>query len=150
LGVESTGVGTTAITLNGMASTDKAKARDRWEANAVQYLQPGEQIHALFPAETRNPYLARFDRALVTIFSKAGLTFESTGDSRRVVVVTDRRILVCRVGRWRTFALEAVLRELPRQTQIGPANGLYYSTEAFGERLYIHRAYFHDIALVDS
>jgi hypothetical protein len=133
-----------------MAREDKAKTRGRWEANVVQYLQPGEQARSLFPAETRNPYLARFDRAVVTVFSKAGLTFENTEDSRRVVVVTDKRILVCRVGSWRMFAVAAILRELPRQTQIGPAKGLYCRTEALGERLYIHRAYFHDITLVDS
>ena len=71
-------------------------------------------------------------------------------NSYRVVVVTDRRILVCRSGRFRTTPVNAVVAELPRETRIGPATGLWYRCESLGERLYIHKRYHKDVAAADA
>jgi hypothetical protein len=68
----------------------------------------------------------------------------------RVVVVTDRRILVCRSGRLGVTKVNEVIDELPRHTQIGPASGLWYKCETLGERLYIHKRFHKDIAQVDA
>ena len=35
-------------------------------------------------------------------------------------------------------------------TKIGPASGLWYRTEALGERLYIHKRFHKDIAAADG
>lgn len=59
--------------------------------------------------------------------------------------MTDRRILVCHSGRLRTTPVKDVVHELPRNTKIGPASGLWYKT-ALGERLYIHKRFHKDVA----
>lgn len=64
----------------------------------------------------------------------------------RVVVVTDRRILVCSSGRFRVTPVNEVLRELPRATRIVPASGLWYRCE----RLYIAKRFHGDVAQADA
>ena len=68
----------------------------------------------------------------------------------RVVVVTDRRILVCRSGRLVSSSVKEVLRELPRSTRIGPATGCWHRSEKLGERLYTHKRFHQDVARVDD
>src|SRR5712692_10475962 len=99
--------------------------RDKMRASAAPFLQPGETIQAVFGAQTTSQYFALISYWII-IFSNA----------YRVVVVTDRRILVCKSGRVTQTPIKEVLRELPRNTKIGPASGLWYHTEALGERLY--------------
>jgi hypothetical protein len=43
-----------------------------------------------------------------------------------------------------------VLHELPRSTRIGPASGLWYKTEALGERLYVAKRFHKDIEEADA
>lgn len=43
-----------------------------------------------------------------------------------------------------------MFRELPRQTRIGPAGGLWYKTEAFGVPVRIHKRFHKDIEAADS
>ncbi len=71
-------------------------------------------------------------------------------DAYRVVVVTDRRILVCKSGRFRVTPVNEVVRELPRSTRIGPASGLWYRCESLGQRLYINKRFHKDIAAADD
>jgi hypothetical protein len=40
--------------------------------------------------------------------------------------------------------------DLPRNTVIGPAQGLWYQTDALAESLYINRRYHEDVAAADS
>lgn len=128
---------------------NKFKLSEKVKANVVEYLEPDEQIQTLFPALTKSPYLAGVLTWTVG-FSKYGLKLKSTRPRYRVVVVTDRRILICDMGRWRRATVKGLLRELPRLTQIGPAKGLWYRTEALGERLYIDSGFGEEIALADS
>jgi hypothetical protein len=61
----------------------------------------------------------------------------------RVIVATDRRILVCRGDKFRRKLLPVVLAEGPRNTALGPARdlvfGLWHQVDAPGERIYIVR-----------
>lgn len=68
----------------------------------------------------------------------------------RVVVVTDRRIIVCKSGRFRITPVNDIVNELPRSTQIGPAKGIWYKTEALGERIYVAKRFHKDIAAADA
>jgi hypothetical protein len=68
----------------------------------------------------------------------------------RVVVVTDRRILLCHTARRRTTQVDEVGLDLPRNTIIGPAHGIWYQTDALAESLYIHRRYHKDVAAADA
>jgi hypothetical protein len=71
-------------------------------------------------------------------------------NSFRVVVVTDGRILVFRSGRFRMTPVKELRHELPRNTRIGPAKGLWFRCESLGERLYIHKRFHKDVAAADA
>ena len=113
--------------------------RDKLRQNASQLLQPGEQIQAVFPAQTTSPYLALISVWIILL-----------SNAYRVIVVTDRRLLLCRRSRMRITKVKDVLLQLPRETVIGPAHGLWYQTEALGETLYINRRFHNDVATADS
>jgi hypothetical protein len=113
--------------------------RDKIRANAAPVLQPGEVIQAVIPAQTTSQYLAIISYWIIIL-----------SNAYRVIVVTDRRILVCRSGRFRVTRVKEVLRELPRQTMIGPAHGLWYRVDSLGERLYINKRFHKDISTADS
>ncbi len=108
--------------------------RDTLRVNAAHVLQPGEVIQAAFSATTMSPWF--------------GLLVWIKG--YRVVVVTDRRILVCRSGMTSGELVTNVIRELPRNIRIGPAKGLWFRCEVLGERLYIGQLFHKDIAEADA
>lgn len=112
--------------------------RDKMRANAAHLLQPGETVQAVFGAQTKSQYLA-----MITYWI---LLFTNT---YRVVVVTDRRILVCQSGRLRTTPVREILREYPRGLRIGPPSGLWWRCETLGERLYVHKRFHKDINAAD-
>jgi hypothetical protein len=113
--------------------------RDKIRKNAEPHLQPGETVQVVFAAQTTSQWFALISYWII-IFK----------NSYRVVVVTDRRILVCRSGRLTTTPIKAVLSEWPRATKIGPASGLWYKCDSLGERLYIHKRFHKDVAAADS
>ncbi len=107
-------------------------------AYAAQVLQPGESVQAGLEAQTTGYWSIRFDRPFRVILR-----------SRRVIIVTDRRILVYRQG-GSFVAGNELLRELPRSTTFGPPHGVWYRTEVLGEPLYISRVYFKDVETADA
>lgn len=113
--------------------------RDKLRANAAPLLQPGENIQAIFCGQTTSQYFALISYWII-LFTNA----------YRVVVVTDRRILVCKSGRFRITPVKAVLRELPRNTRIGPPSGLWWRCETLGERLYINKRFHKDVNAADA
>jgi hypothetical protein len=113
--------------------------RDKMRKNAAPFLEPGEKIQVIFGAQTHDPYLG----LIFAIF-----LFLNT---YRVVVVTDRRILVCRSGKLTPTPAKEVLSELPRNTRIGtPSGRLWWRTEGLGEPLYIGRRYHKDVEQADK
>ncbi len=102
-------------------------------------LAPGEQIQAVIPAQTANPYLIVVSYWIIIM-----------RDSYRVVVATDRRVLVFRSARSGVKNVTGLVSEHPRQTLVGPAKGAWYRTENLGERLYIHKRFHKDIAAADA
>ena len=113
--------------------------RDTMRSNAAHLLQQGESVQAVFAAQTTNPWWALVSYWIIIL-----------RNSYRVVVVTDRRILVCRSGRFRVTPVNAVVGEFPRTTRIGPVKGLWYRCDALGERLYIARRFHKDIETADA
>jgi hypothetical protein len=112
--------------------------RDKMRKNATPLLQPGEKVQAVFGAQTNRHTLALIPAIFLAL------------NSYRVVVVTDRRILVCRSGRFSTTPVKEVLHELPRRTMIGTPDGLWWRTESLGEPLYIGVRFHNDIELADG
>jgi len=113
--------------------------RDTLRRNAAPLLAPDETVQAIFPAQTTSAYFALVSYWII-VFSNA----------YRVIVVTDRRILVCRSGRFRITPVKGVLREVPRGVTIGPAHGLWYRFDVLGEKLYVNRRFFKDVETADS
>jgi hypothetical protein len=113
--------------------------RDKLRANAAHVLQPGENIQSVFCAQTTSQYFALISYWII-LFSNA----------YRVVVVTDRRILVCSSGRVTMTPVKEVLRELPRNTRIGPPSGLWWRCETLGEKLYINKRFHKDVNAADG
>ena len=113
--------------------------REKLRSNAAPLLQPGETIQAIFPAQTTSAYFALIS-VWIIIFSNA----------YRVVVVTDRRILVCQSGRFRNTPVKSIVRELPRGSRIGIPGGLWWRSDTLGERLYIHRRFHKDVTAADN
>ena len=113
--------------------------RDMMRSNAAHVLQEGESVQAIFGAQTTSQWWSLLSYWIIVV-----------RNSYRVVVVTDRRILVCRSGRFRTTPVNEIVAEFARSTRIGPANGLWYRCETLGERLYINKRYHKDIAAADA
>jgi hypothetical protein len=113
--------------------------RDKLRANAAHVLQPGENIQSVFCAQTTSQYFALISYWIILL-----------SNAYRVVVVTDRRILVCSSGRLRMTPVKEVLRELPRNTRIGPPSGLWWRCETLGEKLYINKRFHKDVNAADG
>ena len=113
--------------------------RDTMRSNAAPLLQEGESVQSIFGAQTTSQWWALLSYWIIII-----------KNSYRVVVVTDRRILVCRSGRFRTTPVNGVVGEFPRNTRIGPPSGLWYRCESLGERLYINKRFHKDIEAADA
>jgi hypothetical protein len=108
-------------------------------ANAAPYLQPGEEIEAIFAAQTTSAWFALISYWIIIL-----------RNSYRVVVVTNRRILLCRSGRFTVTPVTQVLRELPRETRFGPPSGLWFKTDALGEVIYIAKRFHKDVEAADA
>jgi hypothetical protein len=113
--------------------------RDKLQRNATSLLQPGETIQSVFCAQTVSAYFALISIWIIIL-----------SNAYRVVVVTDRRILVCRSGRFTMSPVKAVMAELPRQTRLGEPSGLWWPMDALGFRLYVHRRFHKDVRQADA
>jgi hypothetical protein len=113
--------------------------RDKIRKNAASVLQPDESIQAVFCAQTVSAYFALISYWIL-LFANA----------YRVVVVTDRRILVCRSGRLVQSQVKGIEREFPRATRIGDPDGLWWPCTTLGNKLYIHRRFHKDVRAADA
>jgi hypothetical protein len=111
--------------------------REKIRRNAQRFLQQGEVIQAVIPAQTSLP----------GCLSGATLVFSK---SFRVIVVTDRRILVCMAGRFSRTKISEVLEEHPRWIKIGPPSGLWYETGTLGETMYVSVRFHKDVEIADA
>jgi hypothetical protein len=113
--------------------------RDKMRENATPHLQPGETIQAVFGAQTVNPYWSLLSIWIIIL-----------QNAYRVVVVTDKRIFVCQSTRFSGTQCKSVVGEFPRATKLGPASGLWYTTEALGPKLWVAKRFHKDIAEADQ
>jgi hypothetical protein len=123
-----------------------ATARQRLAAQADSLLGPEEQVQAVIWGQVIGPSFGPF--ASIRILTSRASPF-------RVILATKRRLLLCRGGRWTISLSPEVLAELPRRMQIGPAHsggplGIWHHTDALGERIYIRRTWFDEIAKADA
>ena len=113
--------------------------RDKLRSNAAPLLQPGETIQAVFCAQTVSQYFALISFWIIIL-----------SDAYRVVVVTDRRIMVCKSGRMRITPVKGIEAELPRSTRLGEPSGLWWPCTTLGRKLYVNRRFHKDVREADA
>jgi hypothetical protein len=116
-------------------------ALDRLRTNATALLDPGERLQAAIWAQTLNPYSVPITPLRVLF---------GPNNPYRVIVATDRRLLLYGGNRWRVGSIREQMNELPRRTRIGPASGVWHRTDVFGERLYIQRRWHREVQVADA
>jgi hypothetical protein len=119
--------------------TGHVALRDKLQKAVAPHLEPGENVRAIFGAQTKSQYFALISYWIL-VSQKAW----------RVVAATDRRIVVFQSGRWGMTKVEGITAQVRRETQIGPTKGLWYRFDGLGERLYIHKRFHKDVAQADA
>lgn len=114
--------------------------RDSMRDSAAPYLQPGEQVQAIFAGQTASQWLA----ALTGVFVFLGF------NRYRIFVATPTRILILDAGKTSMKKARGVVMELPRRTQLGPPTGLWHKIPAGSESIRVHRRFFKDIEAADA
>lgn len=113
--------------------------RDKLAARVQPLLEPGEQVQTVFLTQTGpSPYWV-----LVTT-----LIFFAV--KRRIIVATDRAIVVIRAGTMSGTSAKEVLARLPRATRLGPVSGMWAKIEVNGEQQWVHRRFHRDVASADA
>jgi hypothetical protein len=116
-----------------------AAIRDKIRAKTAGSLREGEQVQAVFGAQTASQYWMLL--AYVIFFAM---------NKYRCVVVTDQRILVFDSGRWKTADPKELLREVNRGIRLGPGQGLWHVINLGGEELRVHKRFFKDLDAADD
>lgn len=116
--------------------------RDKLRASVQPYIQPGEQVHAVFPAQTGpSPYW-------VAALGFLGMLL--LRPRHFIVVSTSRAHTVLTASPWRPTAATGVAGEVPRAAPIGPLSGVWGTSTLLGEKTYIHRRFHADVAEADA
>jgi hypothetical protein len=116
--------------------------RDKLRATVQPYIQPGEQIHAVFLAQTGpSPYRVAAIGFLGTMLLRP---------RHFIVVSTSRAHTILTASPWRPTAATGVAGELLRATPIGPLSGVWATSMLLGEKTYIHRRFHDDVADADA
>jgi hypothetical protein len=114
--------------------------RDKLAANVQPHLEPGEQIQAVFCAQTHSQWLVVATGVIPFIFL----------NRYRVVAVTDRRIAVFDSGRWSAKKAKTLVVNMPRGGTLGTGSGIWHTIVAGKDELRIHRRFFKDLAQADA
>ncbi|MEY2475979.1 MAG: hypothetical protein QOG87_1294 [Actinomycetota bacterium] len=115
--------------------------RDKLAERSRPYLEDGEQVEQVFLAQTGpTPWLMALIGAIAMMFAV----------KRRIVVVTDRGIVLLRAGAWTGTSPKEFVGRLPRQTRIGPLSGLWGKTELGGTKMWVHKRFHKDVAAADA
>ena len=113
--------------------------RDKLAARVQPLLEPGEQVQAVFVTQTGpSPYWV-----LLTT-----LIFFTV--KRRIIVATDRAVVVVRAGTMSGTTAKEVLARLPRATRFGPVSGMWSKIVVNGEQQWVHKRFHGDVAAADA
>ncbi|MHB8342512.1 MAG: hypothetical protein ACYDB7_15280 [Mycobacteriales bacterium] len=114
--------------------------REKLHERAQPLLEPGEVVQQAFLAQAGpNPSLAILTW-LVMFFTEY-----------RIVVTTDRAVVVLLAGRMTPSKPQSVLLRLPRSTVLGPVSRALWSPIALpGKRTWVHRRFYADVRAADA
>lgn len=117
-----------------------ASLREKLASRAQPYLEPGEQVQHAFMAQAGpHPFMILLLYVFAFFFKY------------RIVVVTDRAIVVLKASLMRPSFPKELLARLPRQTQIGrKLSGIWGTGELNGEKIYINKRFHKDAAAADA
>jgi hypothetical protein len=116
--------------------------RDKLHAAAQPFLRPGEQIHAVFIAQTGpSPYLVGALGFLGMLLLKP---------KHFIVVSTDRTHIILSASPWKPTVATSVIGEVPRSRPVGPLSGMWTTSSFLGEKTHIHRRFRDDVADADA
>lgn len=113
--------------------------REKIIEKAQPLLEPGEQIQAVIPAQTKNGWLGAL-----------GIIWLIFVNRYKPIVVTDRRIAITDSGKWAMAKPTSIVNSYARNTQIGPPSGIWWKCTSLGEPLYIHKRFHKDVEKADS
>jgi hypothetical protein len=116
-----------------------AAIRDKVIQHAQPLLEPGEQIQAVIPAQTKSGWLGAIGFLWLIFLNRY-----------RPIVVTDRRIAITDSGKFSMAKPTSIVSSLARSTQIGPASGLWWKCTSLGQPLYVHKRFHKDVEKADS
>jgi hypothetical protein len=109
--------------------------REKLTERASRFLEPGEQVHAVFPAQSGpSPYWSLLS-AWITII----------GAKYAMIVVTDRSVVVLRTGRLRSTFPNRVLARAQLNGMQGEPGGLWGEIYVDGTRYWVHRRFHKDV-----
>lgn len=112
--------------------------RDKLAANSYPYLEPGEQIHHIFSAQTGpNPMFSALTW-LISFWIKV-----------YIVVVTDRAIVLLSASMWRPTKPRGIYKRVTRHIVLGPVSGLWGKMNIEGERFWVHKRFHKDVLAAD-
>lgn len=115
--------------------------RDNLRTEAQPYLQPGEQIHAVFLAQLGpSPYLATMIGVLGVLLLRP---------KHFIVVSTDRAHIVLTTSPWKPAKATGIAGRLPRSTEIGPLSGVWATSSLIAEKTRIHKRFHSDVEEAD-
>ena len=116
--------------------------RDKLATRAQPFLDPGEKIQAVFLAQTGpSPWLAGAFGVLIYAFIA----------KYRVVVATDRAIVVLKAGAMAPAKPKDVVERLPRNTELGPFTASIWGKVMLAdERHWVNRRFKSDIETADA
>lgn len=120
--------------------------QEKLRSRVAPFLEPGEEIHHVILAEAgASPWMR------LGVVIGFGVWVMLLLMRPLIIAVTDRSVVVLRAGRIRSATAKSVLARLPRQTRLGPAGGaMWAKVHVAGQRLWIHRRFFKDVAAADA
>jgi len=113
--------------------------RDKLTHRAVPFLEPGEQIQAIFIAQSGAAPYWSFLSTWIVLLTRGYVT----------VVATDRAIVVLRNGWFTSARPQSLLARLPRQPMDEPS-GLWAKLQLDGTRYWLHRRFHKDVRAANA
>ncbi len=117
----------------------KAQARQRLIDRTQDFLEDGEQIQAIFPAQVGVNPLFGFLTLFLVAFNRGV-----------VIAVTNRSIVVLDAGSRNSRTPTGIRDTLPRATMLGPVSGGLWSKLNVPPRTYVNRFWHEEVGVADA
>ncbi len=114
--------------------------RDKLRERVGPYLEPGEQVQAVWLGQSGpSPYMVFLSYWVILI-----------GGHYKVFAATDRAILVLDAGKLAPARPKRLRLRAPRQVKLGPCSGLWGQIHIDGTRYWVHKRFHKDIDAADA